>query len=354
MERFTLPTDKEQWELSLHKVVEGEPDVYFRPGLLSVYAEQYGATAEAVFHEDADIAIFYPYLLRDLRRIPALSESDACFDVTTLYGYGGPLVKKKSDAFLEGFARFRNLWQEEARSRSIVSEFIRFHPVLGNHVWYGTDASKAGSVALIDLSLSLDTLFAHFAKDKQRGVRKAEKLGVEVEIIQNPSTEYLKEFLDIYVETMDKNKAEQKYYFTIRALEELRDQLGHELSLARGMHGGTCIASYLVFESGPYLTNYLSGHHQSANRFYAKQKIIFELMRYGQTQGHSFYNLGGGRPSLFSFKAAFATTTPDFYIGKIIHLPNRYAALAETANVTEAEKEFFPAYRHPRLYDKLM
>src|SRR5207248_7506732 len=50
-------------------------------------------------------------------------------DVTTPYGYGGPVAIGESPPV----ARFYELYEGWCRERGIVTTFIRFHPLLANH-----------------------------------------------------------------------------------------------------------------------------------------------------------------------------------------------------------------------------
>src|SRR5207237_8605866 len=50
--------------------------------------------------------------------------------VTTPYGYGGPVAIGESPPV----ARFYELYEGWCRERGIVTTFIRFHPLLANHL----------------------------------------------------------------------------------------------------------------------------------------------------------------------------------------------------------------------------
>jgi hypothetical protein len=351
---LTILKRTSEWPAALSIVCSGVQDVYYAPEFFEVYSRQYGATPEAVFYEDEDIAVFYPYLLRDIKKIPAFVDLRGdWFDITTPYGYGGPLIKEKSTKAAIAFARYLSEFESYAHERSIVTEFIRFHPVLENHRYF-KKAHPSGEVAVTDLSLPPEELLRHFKSDKRRGIKKAEQLGVSVELVHELSDAHLKEFLSIYNETMDKNKAEAKYYFNHAQLRELADALGPKLFMMRALREEECVANYLLFQSGPYLTNYLSGHRRADEYSYSKNKVIWEAAKYGHKYGCRFYNLGGGRPSLLSFKAGFATELKVFFTAKNVLLPERYKELLTVANVSEEEAKFFPSYRHPRLYQALL
>ena len=59
--------------------------------------------------------VLYPFLVRPL-------EGGRC-DITSAYGYGGPY----------GRGEWRQAFAAACREHGVVSEFVRFHPLLGNH-----------------------------------------------------------------------------------------------------------------------------------------------------------------------------------------------------------------------------
>lgn len=351
-------TDAVRWSDLLRTTFNSMQDVYFDTALLETYAKQYGARYEAAFFEDDSIIIFYPYLVRDIKKTPLFSKlSGDLFDITTPYGYGGPLVVvKQQEKLTQSLTTFRDKFERYAHQQNFVTEFVRFHPILENHQYFenALEIVQLSPVATADLTLQPDVLFTRFGTDKQRGIRKAEHAGVQIELVHTITRPLIQEFLQIYRETMDKNTAEKKYYFTESHIQELCVALGKKLFLARAVFGDVCIASYLVFQSGGYLTNYLSGHRRAYQQYYPKNKVIWELEKYGHAQGFRFYNLGGGRPRLLSFKAGFSTELKPFYIGKKIYKKEIYDMLIDMASLNDDEKKFFPAYRHSRIYSELM
>ncbi len=351
-------TDASQWSDLLRTTFSSMQDVYFGTALFEIYAKQYGARYEAAFYEDDSVVVFYPYLVRDIKKIPLFSKlTGDFFDITTPYGYGGPLVSvKNAIGVSQSITIFREQFEKYAHQQNYVAEFIRFHPLIGSHHFFESsiDVVQLSPVAVADLTLQPDVLFARFSTDKQRGIRKAESSGVQVEFVHAITASEIQEFLTIYRETMDKNVAEVKYYFTAQQIQELCIALGPAIFLVKALLGEVCIASYLVFQSGGYLTNYLSGNLQAYRQFYPKNKVIWELEKYGHARGYRFYNLGGGRPSLLSFKAGFSTELKPFYIGKKIFKKDMYTRLVDMTSLTESKKNFFPAYRHTDVYPELL
>jgi len=81
--------------------------------------------------------VLYPFLIRKINELKFFQQmkiTEIFYDITSPYGYGGPLVRSygKSDKNLlvNGFIKEFSLFCEK---NNIVSEFIRFHPLMENH-----------------------------------------------------------------------------------------------------------------------------------------------------------------------------------------------------------------------------
>ena len=125
-------------------------DVYY----LSRYTKAFKLHGDGepilIYYHDEEIRAINVVMIRDIaedKRFKDKIESENLFDITTPYGYGGFII--------EGIPNDNNLkkinkeYSDCCRSKNIISEFVRFHPVLKN--------SKINSeiYEVIDLGLSL-------------------------------------------------------------------------------------------------------------------------------------------------------------------------------------------------------
>ncbi len=90
--------------------------------------ERYGdGQAEAVFYESAYGMVYYPFLIRKIMGTKFV-------DITTPYGYGGPLFKAiNEESNLMLAQEFMRVFEKYCLLKDVVSEFIRFTPHLCNH-----------------------------------------------------------------------------------------------------------------------------------------------------------------------------------------------------------------------------
>lgn len=75
----------------------------------------------------------YPVHKKDVSDFPAFGDAlphGVYFDFSTPYGYGGPLVEGDFDE--EEQDAFDKPYREFCREHNIVSQFVRYHPLLQN------------------------------------------------------------------------------------------------------------------------------------------------------------------------------------------------------------------------------
>ena len=96
------------------------------------------------------------------------------YDVTTPYGYGGPVG--------DGADRFYEAYEDWCRERDIVSTFIRYHPLFENY-----RAAPHASYASPTVGWRLEgDLLAGMHGKHRNVVRKAQKAGVAVDVTAAP------------------------------------------------------------------------------------------------------------------------------------------------------------------------
>ena len=139
-------------------------------------------------------------------KFTGLLESGKFFDLETPYGYGGPLFDSPIPASSQ------NLFLEEmglyANSHGIISQFVRFHPLLMNHEAMPVVFETRYLHDTIYIDTESPELIMNNMDSKNRNmVRKAAKSGVTIE--RKPIEQY-QEFIPIYVETMKKDLQKKK------------------------------------------------------------------------------------------------------------------------------------------------
>ena len=137
--------------------------------------------------------------IADDPRFHGLLPAGRLFDLETPYGYGGPLI----DAPLS--PETQRIFMEELRTycleQHIVTQFLRYHPLLDNHgvVSPMTETRYLRDTIYMDTA-SPELILANMDSKNRNMVRKAQRSGVTVR--EAPMSEYAP-FLELYRQTMD-------------------------------------------------------------------------------------------------------------------------------------------------------
>jgi Acetyltransferase (GNAT) domain len=262
--------------------------------------------------------------------VRAIPGTDA-YDVITPYGYGGPVGK----------GDFHGAYERWCAGRTIVSTFVRFHPLYENH----RDAPYASfASATVGWPLEGDLLAGMHGKHRNV-VRKAQREGVAVDVTAAP--EDLSAFVALYEQTMERQEA-AGYYFFPPAYWELLTALEGNLVRFDSLADGEVVASALCLRGDRWLHYHLGATANSARDLGASNLLLYTAALWGQTQGLEEFHLGGGagakEDSLYAFKQRFSPNgRREFWLGKLVHDEEAYRRLSGGVDIDVAG--FFPAYR---------
>jgi serine/alanine adding enzyme len=324
----------EAWDRALDDA--GLQDTYARRAYVEASCILEPGRPKLLALEDAGGSVLFPLIERD---IPG---GDGLRDVTTPYGYGGPLATGAAppwETFDEAYAGW-------CGRMGVVSTFIRFHPLYANH----TSARAAELVPLsgvIGWRVGRDRdLHAGMHQHHRRLLRKAREAGVRASIIERP--ESLDDFRRLYETTMQRLEASSFYFFDREYWDMLARDLRQHLVLVESVLDGQVVAAVLCLSAAPWLHYHLGASDETGRTNGASHLALFVAAQWAQEQGHSTFNLGGGvgggDDTLLRFKARFdpGGFLPSF-IGKQVNDPVAYRELSGS----ETEGSFFPAYRAP-------
>ncbi|MFD1929257.1 GNAT family N-acetyltransferase [Sporosarcina siberiensis] len=295
------------------------------------------------FYEDENGKVAYPVILRKIDN----KLGEQLYDITTPYGYGGPLVEAVSTE-IDLILKFRKFISQYCIDNNIVSEFIRFHPMLGNQKDLENSLNILYNRDTIEIKLQQGTELLNEMPGKTRNmIRKAYKNGVEVKKLDKQK--YMKEFLSIYYSTMNRNDATEYYYFNETYFKETFRLLDSNIHMFGAFCEDKMIATSLIFTYEDFMHYHLSGALREHLSLGANNLLLFEIAEWGRKQGIKSFHLGGGysdsEDNLFKFKKSFSKSDPlNFYIGKKVHNLNLYEKLVKENRITE-DNGYFPLYR---------
>jgi len=310
--------------------------------------------------------VAWPLLLRSLDHTP-VPYRDGLRDITSVYGYAGPLAYgcAQGDPFL--FAAW-NFLVAHWRAMNVVSVFCRFHPLLENHCWlegsaeYGRDGTAPslertleGHTVSLDLTLTDEQAWAGYRDTHRRHMNRARRAGLVCEV--DYSFTHLADFVRLYHATMQRHSASAEYFHSADSFERLRRRLSPAIFL-HVAHAGPQVAAAALVSEYQGIVQYLYGGVEEQFLEISPLKLLLESVRkWSRSRGNRILHLGGGvgghEDSLFYFKSGFSHSRHAFYTGRRVLEPDLYRCLCEGHQRAAEElgktvdPHFFPAYRAP-------
>lgn len=333
----------EEWE----QIVKSFPlhDIYYFAGYVKAVQ----------FHGDGKPLLFYyndgknrginVVMKRSIIEDPhfkGVLNDDRYFDLATPYGYGGWLIEGDTEQIFKDYERW-------CLRNNIISEFVRFHPMLNNQAPVANhyDVMGLGKAVAMDLS-SPEVIWENISSKNRNMIRKAIKN--DVKIYNGRYPEIYKTFQSIYNSTMDKDKAEDYYYFEDAFYKSILEDLSENSQIFWAEKNGTVIAASIILECNGFMNYHLSGSLQEYNSLAPTNLLLYKVALWGCAHGLKSLYLGGGvgseEDSLFKFKRAFYKGgLHQFYIGRKVFDTDVYQELTMMRTDRIENVNYFPVYR---------
>lgn len=321
---FEVTRDRNKWKDYYNKLSDEKKDIYFTDDYYFLHEANGDGYAYAALYKSASGAIIiYPFLLIQIK---CGDTNTKYYDIESCYGYGGPISDNCHVSDIEGFEDAFGKWCIE---KNIVSEFIRFHPLLGNHILFKNKISveENRQTVYIDLDGSDKAIWEGSISSKNRNmIRKAKRLGVTTRLSSDWET-----FKRIYKTTMERVDAGEYYFFKEAYFMELA-KFSNKLFILEAVLENRVIASSIFLYSKHFLNYHLSGSDPNYLSCAPNNLLLYDAAMIGKTMGIKKMHLGGGTSntevdSLLKFKKSFSKQTSAFYIGKRVYNRLKYDSL---------------------------
>ncbi len=361
--------DKSDWTRIIDRLPN--PDIYFTPEYAQIYEESYSPDIDEsfcgksylCFYGDESKYLVYPLIKRVINELPFLKGANGLptlYDVISPYGYSGPIFYGcEGQAAIKLLQDFFSNWDKYCKENGIVTEFIRFHPLLKNYEIFKEvrHVDERNQTVYLNLSMTEEELLGSLNKKTRNLMRKAEKNNVRVEITNDSIA--MQEFTRLYLDTMQHNQAGAKYLFPLRFFQNSKEFLGGNISLFIARYEEKIISAALMMQKYNYMHYHFSGSDRNYLNFAPNNLLLWKAILWGKSKGYKIFHLGGGlslseSDSLFHFKAGFSKNLSRFYTARIIHDEHLYDDLCSRRNSydkkhekTPGEVDFFPYYRKP-------
>lgn len=324
-------------------------DIYFEENYGKLYEEIEKGKANIFRYEDENGVISNQFIIRE---IPIRVDEKTYYDITTPYGYGGPIIEKCINGKeKELVKRYYKKFNEYCSENKIVSEFVRFHPILNNakdfkEVYNAKCIRKTLGTNLKDFE---DPVASEFSKSCRKTIRQAIKKGIEFKMIENVTD--FSEFEKIYYDNMDRKNAEEYYFFKDKYFKMMNKYFHDKLIQAQALYEGKVIAEGLYFIYNKTIHAHLSGTNRDYLYLSPAYILKYGTAIWGKQHGYELIHYGGGTSNkeddtLYLFKKKFSQNTEfDFCIGTKIWDKEVYKKLCRKRNILNDDVDYFPAYR---------
>jgi len=282
----------------------------------------------------------FPMVLRPIANTPY-------FDLTSVYGYGGPITNRKDFIFSSEFLNFfRENFNNYCKKNNIISAFSRLHPLMNQELFLsGTGkVSSLNKTVAIDLRLTPEEQKRQYRKSNKSELNQLRRKGFYVE--EAKSTKEIDRFVEIYYETMDRVEASSYYYFSKDYFYSFLNNpfFGNKLLLAK--FEDKIIAGAIFTTTDKIMQYHLAGTTEEFIKLTPMKLILDEARLTGNDLSLEFLHLGGGvggsdEDSLFKFKSGFSDLYCQYSVWKYIVDEKVYNQLSKD----KEESAFFPLYR---------
>lgn len=319
-------------------------DVYYLSGYVKAFHIHGDGDPYLLYYEGEGLKAIYVYMRRP-------TTIDGVYDSITPYGYGGVLFE--GDTSEQNLQSFWDEYMDVMAEEHIVDNFVRYHPVLKNGIPMNSISNviDLGKTIAMDLT-SPEVIWENIHSKNRNMIRKAEKNGIVIE--HGQSMDLFDKFIEIYNATMDKDHAEEYYYFKRPFYESIHNDLRDNYELFYAKLEDKIIAMSIMLFANGRLNYHLSGSDIEYRNLAPSNLLLYKAALWGCEHGMKTFHLGGGvgsgEDNLYKFKAAFNKVSDyQFSIGKQIFDQQKYDELVKIRRESDVRfdetSHFFPLYR---------
>ncbi|MBC8986490.1 GNAT family N-acetyltransferase [Pedobacter sp. N36a] len=297
-------------------------------------------------YEEADIFIALPLLKREIN-------NSGLFDLTSVYGYSGPISNLKfkdiNDQFLENFKQsFLNFMKTER----YICLFSRLNPFIDQKVLIEKigGLSDNGKTVYMDLSIPIEEQRANYEKRLGRQIRQLRKMPYHIK--EASTDEEIRLFTAMYTENMLRLGAGKRYFYGETYFKELLSGNKEECKLIVVYHAEEMICGAVIMCAGNVIRNHLSATANDYVHYSPSKLLTDEISVIGRQLGKQYFHLGGGlegkEDSLFKFKYSFSRLLLEDNTWRFVSDHLVYNDLVKERNDSR-NINYFPLYRVPAL-----
>jgi len=325
-------TDNVKWHKYLSMLPIEQQDIYFTPEYYKLYEENGDGKAYCfVFKQDQELAL-YPFLLNKINDLGYDLEK-GYFDIQGAYGFNGICSSTNSDSFCNAYS---NEWILFCKQNAVVCEFMRINPFMDlfpsiNALYSMKRANTTYATNLLSESIMYD----EYEHSTRKNINKAVKNDLFVKKYEDAEDKLamLGLFMQIYRTTMERNLAEEFYYFSDEYFSSLLGDPKINSKLYVCFKEDIPVSTEIVLYRGSNAYSFLGGTLSEYFSLRPNDLLKHNIIQDMQHKGMHRYILGGGLregDGISRYKKTFAKNSEKpFFIGTKVHLPDVYAEIQQ-------------------------
>lgn len=277
------------------------------------------------------------------------------FDMTSIYGYCGPVASKPLSQIDKELIRFfKKEFINYSRQKNIVSVFSRLHPLIDQLPLFEIfgHVKDLNKTVAIDLTITLEEQRKAYRKSNKSEINQLKKKkGYVIENVEKSDDNSIKEFVDIYHLTMRKVDAKPYYFFDFDYFKKLLNNSCFECDLLVTRKENEMAAGAIFTRTNSIMQYHLAGTKDDFTRDTPMKLILDEARLLGSKRELRFLHLGGGvggsdKDSLFYFKSGFSKKFYQFSVWNLVVNKPIYQELVDEKKINKEDfPNFFPLYR---------
>lgn len=275
------------------------------------------------------------------------------FDLTSVYGYTGPISNKNFEEFdSKTIDSFQSSFKEFVGKEKAVSLFSRLNPFFKQNKVLDKIGGlrNNGKTIYMDLTEPLEKQREKYHKRLLRQVRQLRKQSFIIK--ETDSAEDIKLFTEMYTENMDRLSASPVYYFDEEYFSNIVHTKEFNCKLILIYDGTEVMCGAIIAWSKYIIRNHLSATNNSYVKGSPSKLLTDEISLIGRRMGMKYFHLGGGvggrDDSLFAFKSYFSPLFLNDRIWCYVSDEEAYNSLVEQGGNAGADG-YFPLYRNSAL-----
>jgi hypothetical protein len=313
-------------------------DVYYLNEYVSAFRYTNDGYPLLIYYCGNSMRLCYPVQQSDIaecKSFGGILELGKYYDWSTPYGYGGPLTENFNEHEMKDFFNLLNAY---CKSSNIVTQFIRFHPLLQNHKSFEEfcELRKLKKTVFIDTAC-LDTIYNNSEARCRGAIKKAQNNNISIKI--DNSKEAKSTFIEMYNDTMLRKNAAEYYSFSRIFFDDFFSNMSEHYNIFCGIFEDKIICSDIIMHCNGNMHYHLSASRREYMHLAPNNLLLYTAACWGAENGYKKFHLGGGvesDDSLLLFKKSFNKEgLIDFYIGRNIFCEEAYQELLDiraTAN----------------------